>query len=96
MSKSKHKPSVSKADRAKAPQDLLDKADRAKGDPPPERPEPLHQEPPTPVANPIKPTANELTPEARCLDEIKDVLDKYGMTLGVRHVEFSVRPRGEQ
>lgn len=88
MSKSKHKPSVSKADRAKALQDLLDKADRAKGDPPPEPTAPLHQEPPSPVATP--------TPEAQCLAEIKDVLDKYGMTLGVRHLEFSVRPRGEQ
>lgn len=88
MSKSKHKPSVSKADRAKALQDLLDKADRAKGDPPPERP----VEPPTPAQAPV---ANP-TPETKCLAEIKDVLDKYGMTLGVRHVEFSVRPRGEQ
>lgn len=85
MSKSKHKPQVSKADRAKALQDLLNKADRAKGDPPPD-PAPAQAAPP--VANP--------TPEAKCLAEIKDVLDKYGMTLGVRHVEFSVRPRSEQ
>ncbi len=88
MSKSKHKPSVSKADRAKALQDLLDKADRAKGDPPPERP----AESPTPAQGGVA----DPTPEAKCLAEIKDVLDKYGMTLGVRHVEFSVRPRGEQ
>lgn len=87
MSKSKHKPSVSKADRAKALQDLLDKADRAKGDPPPE-PTSVSPGAPSPVATP--------TPEAQCLAEIKGVLDKYGMTLGVRHLEFSVRPRGEQ
>ncbi len=69
-------------------QELIDRADRAKGDPPPDRPaETAPQAPPPPVADP--------TPEAKCLAEIKDVLDKYGMTLGVRHVEFSVRPRGE-
>ena len=68
MSKSKHKPSVSKADRAKALQDLLDKADRAKGDPPPERPDESTTPAPPPVVDP--------TPEANCLAEIEDVLDK--------------------